>query len=147
MNAKNLIASLFVATLATGAIAQDARTAHINQVMAKASGATAPRAQVQSEVAQARIDGTLEAYNGEGKTMPSLKSTRSRSEVLAEVHIWRQSGLAELDLQGEGRPDPSSPRYQAAQARYDALRAAPEFAVLVQRIAQERGEKSSVAAQ
>lgn len=53
----------------------------------------------------------------------------SRAEVRAELLIWRQSGLAEL-AQREVPPH-STREYQAAAARYDALRRSPAFAELV----------------
>lgn len=67
----------------------------------------------------------------------------SRAEVLADLQVWRESGLAEL----HGGDDPAifHPRYDACTARYLALRASPAFATLVQRIAQERGEKLLIA--
>jgi hypothetical protein len=70
----------------------------------------------------------------------------SRAEVLADLVIWRESGLAQAQS-GESASDPVSPNYVAALSRYQALRAAPQFAQLVQRIANERGEKAQIAAQ
>lgn len=72
--------------------------------------------------------------------------TLSRSEVMADIVIWRESGLADAQS-GESASDPVSPNYLAALNRYQVLRAAPQFAQLVQRIARERGEKAQVAAQ
>jgi hypothetical protein len=72
---------------------------------------------------------------------PSL----TRAEVLADMVIWRESGLADAQF-GESA-DPVSRAYLAALGRYQALRAAPQFAQLVQRIASERGEKAQIAAQ
>jgi Domain of unknown function (DUF4148) len=70
----------------------------------------------------------------------------TRAEVLADLAIWRESGLADAQS-GESAADPVSPTYIAAMARYQALRASPQFALLVQRIARERGEKAQIAAQ
>lgn len=70
----------------------------------------------------------------------------SRAEVMADMVIWRESGLAAAQS-GESASDPVSPNYLAALGRYHALRTAPQFAQLVQRIASERGEKGQVAAQ
>jgi len=68
----------------------------------------------------------------------------SRAEVLADLQVWRESGLAEL----YGGEDPAlfHPRYDACMARYLAMRASPAFATLVQRIAQDRGETLLIAA-
>ena len=70
----------------------------------------------------------------------------SRAEVMADIVIWRESGLADAQS-GESASDPASPNYIAALSRYQALRTAPQFAQLVQRIARERGEKAQVASQ
>lgn len=53
----------------------------------------------------------------------------SRAEVLADLQIWRRSGLAEL-AQLEV-PPLSTREYREAAARYDAMRRSPEFAALV----------------
>ncbi len=63
----------------------------------------------------------------------------TRAEVLADLQIWRESGLEALQ---EGEESAVyTPRHDAALARYTALRTAPSFSVLVQRIAQQRGER------
>lgn len=67
-----------------------------------------------------------------------VQATVSRAEVLADLEIYRQSGLAALDSRDS--PDFYSTDYQKAQARYKALRSSPAFAMAVARIAQERGE-------
>lgn len=68
----------------------------------------------------------------------TLPSSKSRAEVLAELEIYRRSGLAELErIEGTdyfGHP------YRVASARYAAMRASPEFASLVLAIAERRGE-------
>ena len=46
---------------------------------------------------------------------------------------------------GEAEPDTSGHAYQVALARYGQLRAAPEFAQRVIRIARERGESVDIA--
>ncbi|WP_280155825.1 DUF4148 domain-containing protein [Piscinibacter sp. XHJ-5] len=73
----------------------------------------------------------------------SLLSSRSRAEVLAELEIYRRSGLAELE-RGDAT-DPFSHQHRVASARYAAMRSSPEFASLVQTIAQRRGETADVA--
>jgi hypothetical protein len=67
----------------------------------------------------------------------------SRAEVLADLQVWRESGLAELS--GGEEPAIFKPGYDACLARYLALRASPAFASLVQRIAQDRGEELLIA--
>ena len=68
------------------------------------------------------------------------KSTLTRAEVLADVEIWRRSGLAALDGR-EAVPNTSSNQYREASARYQAMKASSQFAALVQSIASERGER------
>lgn len=72
-----------------------------------------------------------------------LPQPRSRAEVIADLEIYRRSGLAELD--NKESPDAFSGAYAAAQARYQALRASQEFKQLVARIARERGEAQASA--
>jgi Domain of unknown function (DUF4148) len=67
----------------------------------------------------------------------------SRAEVLADLQIWRESGMAALHAREE--PAMLDAQYDAVAARYAALRASPMFAALVERIARERGEKIQVA--
>jgi len=72
-----------------------------------------------------------------------LPMPRSRAEVIADLEIYRRSGLAELDHKES--PDAFSNAYIAAQARYQALRASAEFKQLVARIARERGDALATA--
>jgi hypothetical protein len=65
-------------------------------------------------------------------------STLSRAEVLADLQVWKASGLAEL--QNGYTSAASDTPYQRALARYAALRKSPDFATLVQSIAAKRGE-------
>lgn len=63
----------------------------------------------------------------------------TRAEVLADLQVWRASGLAGFDV------DPSqasfgSREYAAARGRYDRMRSSAEFAALVRDIAIRRGE-------
>ena len=57
----------------------------------------------------------------------------TRAEVMADLQIWRESGLA----QWQGLDDPSAcmtPQYLQSQARYQRMRASPQFAVLVEQL-------------
>jgi hypothetical protein len=65
-------------------------------------------------------------------------SSLSRAEVLADLYVWKVSGLA--DLQRGDMPDVFSAEYQRASALYAALRKSPYFAELAQSIAAKRGE-------
>lgn len=69
----------------------------------------------------------------------------TRAEVMADLQIWRESGLAYW----QGLDDPSvcmMAPYVQAQARYERMRASPQFAVLVQQLGGPSAE-SVVAAQ
>ena len=81
------------------------------------------------------------AFAAEGSAESDAPKTRA--EVLAELEIWRESGLADLE-NGEAELA-YTPRHDAALARYAALRAAPSFMPRVHRIAQRRGERVLVA--
>jgi hypothetical protein len=72
-----------------------------------------------------------------------LPKSGSRAEVLADLQVYRRSGLAEFD-RGESQ-DFSSSAYIRARARYMALRASPDFKALVSKIARERGEELATA--
>lgn len=61
---------------------------------------------------------------------PSLALTRA--EVLADLHIWRLSGLAEF-TRGE-RPQIYGGLYLQAKARYDAMRDSPAYRDLVEKM-------------
>ena len=65
--------------------------------------------------------------------------------VLADLQIWRESGLARAQSAGDGEADTNSASYRQAEARYVALRKAPSFAALVARMAMERGEPVQIA--
>ena len=78
------------------------------------------------------------AVAAEGKEAATERPL-SRAEVLADLQIWRESGLEALQ---EGEESVAhTPPHDAALARYAALRASPAFGALVQRIAQQRGER------
>lgn len=62
----------------------------------------------------------------------------TRAEVIADLEIYVQSGLRDLDMQDGSRF--GGPDEAAARARYEALRRAPAFAARVQEIARQRGE-------
>lgn len=75
---------------------------------------------------------------------PLSVSTLTRAEVLADLQIYRESGLANLDSSAPTFIDWNSREYARASARYTQLRASPYFATLVQRIAARRAEKADV---
>jgi hypothetical protein len=77
--------------------------------------------------------------------LPIPKSTLTRAEVIADVLIWRASGLADLHSQGERSVDPSTLEYARASARYNHMRASPQFAVLVDQVSRGVATKVLVA--
>lgn len=84
------------------------------------------------------------AATSDAAYMPMAMHKLSRAEVIADLEIYRQSGLAELE--GRDSPEVYGQAYQEAQARYQALRNSPQFAMRVARIAQQRGEATTLAA-
>lgn len=102
---------------------------------------TRSRAEVQAEFASARANGQLE-HRGEsyGNFRPrEIASTLTRAEVIADLQLWRESGMADASP-GEAIQEAYSARYRQAHARYLALRASPRYAQLVRQIAEQRGE-------
>lgn len=77
------------------------------------------------------------------QTASPVQATVSRAQVLADLAIYRQSGLAALD--SRDAPDVYGAEYLQAQARYKMLRSSPAFAMAVARIAHERGETLAAA--
>ena len=57
----------------------------------------------------------------------------SRAEVMADLHIWRLSGMQAARYFSDYH-DERNPQYQAALARYQAMRSSPDFAVLVEKL-------------
>jgi hypothetical protein len=72
------------------------------------------------------------------------QSGTSRAEVLADLEIYRASGLAELE--SRNTVDFASQRYQEARLIYAGLRQQPGFQRLVMVIAQQRGEAPATTA-
>jgi hypothetical protein len=62
---------------------------------------------------------------GEIKTGASTDAASSkpltRAQVLADLALWRQSGMQDID-RADGLHDTTSERYRQAMARYQALR-------------------------
>jgi hypothetical protein len=68
--------------------------------------------------------------------LPIAKSMLTRAEVTADLVIWRASALAALANPGLGWVDTSTPEYARAVARYNYMRASPQFAVLTRELSQ-----------
>lgn len=57
----------------------------------------------------------------------------TRAAVLADLQVWRLSGLQDLN-RGESAPDLNRDEYKRALATYQYLRSSPQFDMLVQRL-------------
>lgn len=136
MNRTSLLTLATVALLASlPAAAQEATSDAWQRVQG-----TQTRVEVQRQAQVARAKGDLDVARSYDLVDRNYRPMLSRAEVLADTQIWRESGLAALD-RGEASYHVFSPNYELARARYMAMRSSPSFAVLVQTIAVERGER------
>lgn len=71
------------------------------------------------------------------------QSGLTRAEVVADFHIWRLAGLADL-TRGEVSADTNSYQYRKAYATYVYLRQSPQFARLVNEL--QKSPNASVVA-
>src|SRR5687767_8499687 len=58
------------------------------------------------------------------------ESTVTRAEVIADYHMWRLAGLQDITASDRG-PSREGVEYRTAFAKYQQLRASPQFALLV----------------
>ncbi len=70
----------------------------------------------------------------------SVQSTVSRAEVLAELKVYQESGLAAAERVASETGSWNSPTLQAARERYAVLRHGERYAALVATYAARRGE-------
>ena len=138
MKANALIAGI-LAISAAGAFANDQFNGEAYYEKPQLRASSVSRSQVKAEFAQAQAAGQI-AYGEANYKLPQGVSTKSRAEVLADLEIWRESGLAALELTGDGKYNNTDPRYPAAQAKYEELRSSPRFAARVEQIARGRGK-------
>lgn len=75
--------------------------------------------------------------------LPATKPALTRAEVVADLVVWRASGLDNFTSQEVSLVDTSSADYVQAEAKYAYLRASPQFASLVDQI--QRGGSARVA--
>jgi Domain of unknown function (DUF4148) len=71
--------------------------------------------------------------------LPIAKSTLTRAEVVADLLIWRESGLEALHARhspGGLSVDTNTLEYAQATAKYNYMRGSPQFALLVNQINQ-----------
>lgn len=74
--------------------------------------------------------------------LPMPSSTQTRAEVTADLLVWRASGLHDLNRRGETPADTNTLQHAQATARYNFMRASPQFAVLVDQVS--RGGSTGV---
>ena len=137
MSIKSLLVGI-LATLSVSAFANDQFNGEAYYQVPQASSSSTSRAEVKAELAQAQAAGQV-PYGDAGYKVPNTVSTKSRAEVLADLQIWRESGLEALEGIGEGQNNYFDPRYRAAQAKYEELRASPRYAELVEKFSRQRG--------
>lgn len=98
----------------------------------------------------ATVAATAPAHAGSFVTDPesgisvSTQSAVSRAEVLAELKIYQESGLAAAE-RSAAETGQETPALQAARQRYAALRQGERYAALVAEYAARRGETARVA--
>jgi hypothetical protein len=96
------------------------------------------REQVRAQAAEARRAHVL-TFGEHGRHEPPFTSGLKRSEVLADLQLWRESGLEALS-RGEGGADITSERYRHAAGKYEALRSSLHYGDVVRQIAHRIGE-------
>ena len=72
---------------------------------------------------------------------PITQSQKSRAEVLADLQIYRESGLAAADRTEDFDLNPG--QRAKAEARYAELKASPKYAQLVQQFAAKEAAKGA----
>jgi Domain of unknown function (DUF4148) len=73
---------------------------------------------------------------------PATERPLTRAEVIADMQVWNEAGVPGMLQHRDG---PQHRDFLAAFAKYEQMRAAPEFAQRVAAIARERGERLEVA--
>jgi hypothetical protein len=151
MNAKTTLVAAALVSLAGAAFAQSAIPP--NDWTNSALRTSQPAAKAASNVSTVEVRAALDAarpspfadsYPSRGSVHRPFTSTVSRAEVQADLQIYRESGLAQLE-NGENVPF-ATPAYEAAQAKYAELRSSPYYASLVQRFGGQGTERQNVAA-
>lgn len=151
MNVKTTLVAAALVSLAGAAFAQSAIPPNdwTNSALSGSRPAAAAKSTVNTVEVRAALDAArpspfADSYPSRGSVHRPFTSTVSRAEVNADLQIYRESGLAQLEG-GESVPF-NSPEYAAAQAKYAELRSSPYFASLVQRFAGQGTERQNLAA-
>jgi hypothetical protein len=130
MNVKHLAAAAIAALGLSTAFAQEATP----DTWTHSATAAKSRAEVVAETTAARAHGELEHIRQYDIVTHRQPSTLTRAEVLADLQLWQRAGLSAFG-RGQASADVHAPGYRAAYARYEALRASPEYDALVATIA------------
>ena len=151
MNAKTTLVAAALVSLAGAAFAQSAippndwtNSALRNGSKPAAAKSTVNTVEVRAALDAARPSPFADSYPSRGTVHRPLNASVSRAEVNADLQIYRESGLAQLE-NGESVPF-NTPAYAAAQAKYAELRSSPYYASLVQRFAGQGSERQNLAA-
>jgi hypothetical protein len=151
MNAKTTLVAAALVSLAGAAFAQSAippndwtNSALRNSKPAAAAKSSVTTVEVRAALDAARPSPFADSYPSRGTVHRPFTAQLSRAEVNADLQIYRESGLAQLE-NGETVAF-NSPAYEAAQAKYAELRSSPYYASLVQRFAGQGTERQNLAA-
>lgn len=79
-----------------------------------------------------------------GAVSPVTQGQKTRAEVLADLQIYRDSGLAQVDSTETLGFD--NDRRLQAKARYEQLRSSPTYAALVKQFSEQEAGKKHIAA-
>jgi len=154
MNRKHLIAlSIFAAMGSNAAFANEGADGYLREYGIDLKPVATSNAPVVSSGTAAAtsvrpangVDRDADYLRKYGIDLRPAKSAVSREEVLAELQIWREAGLDQLE-RGETGADGHSVAHQRAVAKYAELRNSPQFAERVEQIARQRGKPVVVVA-
>jgi hypothetical protein len=147
MNRKNLIALSFLALVSSNAAFAQAegREGYLREYGIDLRPSVSSHASVFGSGTQERREtNPIASHNADylreyAIDLRPVMSSVTREEVLAELQIYRESGLDELE-RGERGADVHSVAHQRATAKYAELRSSPEFGDRVEQIARQRGK-------
>lgn len=136
MKTSIILATAVIGFAAQTAFAQDAVPPNdwIGAASAGPAATAVPgtaRAQVRERIG-ANAHSPFADSSSRGSQHRAFAGTLSRAEVLADLEVYRASGLAALE--GGETVAFHAPEYQRAQARYAELRSSPSFTALVRSI-------------
>jgi len=150
MNRKHLIALSMLALLGSNAaFAQESKPwlaegqqGYLREYGSNPGATTSgvSHAQAGSERTVARAEGQAGYLSEYGIDTRPVRSGLTREEVLADLQLWRESGMAEVQRNHSEGISTHAVDYQRAAAKYAELRQSPRYGELVEQIARERGK-------